>query len=65
MEKNPLEKLRSLVPLALVAGARHAALFSLKWKDIDFDRKLVTLQPSSAKSKKIQRVSISGFPALL
>jgi integrase len=52
--------MRPLVLLALVSGARRAALFSLKWKDIDFDRKLVTLQPSSAKSKKIQRVPISG-----
>jgi integrase len=52
--------MRPLVLLALVTGARRAALFSLKWKDIDFDRKLVTLQPSSAKSKKIQRVPISS-----
>jgi len=52
--------MRPLVLLALVTGARRSALFSLKWNDIDFDRKLVTLLPSSAKSRKIQRVPISG-----
>lgn len=50
----------SLIRLALFTGMRKGALMALQWADIDFERGFITLQGEHAKSKKTERIPLSG-----
>jgi integrase len=52
--------LKSLVLLALNTGARQGQLRKLEWRDVDFERRLLTLRPETAKTKKINHVPLNA-----
>lgn len=47
------------VRLALATGMRHAAICSLRWDDLDFDRGFITLRGETAKNSRTQRIPMS------
>ena len=51
--------LKALVLLALNTGARQGQLRKLEWRDVDFERRLLTLRPETAKTKKVNHVPLN------
>ena len=49
----------ALIRLALYTGMRKGALLALKWEDIDFTRKFITLRGESSKKRKTDFIPIS------
>jgi integrase len=47
------DHLKPLVLLALYTGMRRQNLFSLRWEDVDFQTKTITLRPDSTKPGKL------------
>jgi integrase len=48
------ERIRPIIITALATGLRRGELFALRWKDIDFDRRLIIVRISkSGKSRKV------------
>ena len=45
--------LHTLVVLALSTGARHGELIKLRWGDIDWDRKVITLHDTKNKERRL------------
>lgn len=48
------------VRLAMLTGIRRSALFSLEWRDVDFERGFLTLRGSSAKSGRTASIPMSA-----
>ena len=51
--------LRPAVLLSLTTGIRRGALFALKWGDIDFPARTVTLRAENAKNSKTARINLN------
>lgn len=49
---NRTDHLKPLIITALNTGVRKGALFALKWEDVNFKERTITLIASTAKSKK-------------
>ena len=43
------EAFRAFVTAALLTGARKSELLRLRWRDVDFDRREITIQPEADK----------------
>jgi len=52
--------LRPMVLISLYTGMRQGNLFALRWGDIDFETRSITLRASVSKSGKTLRVSINS-----
>lgn len=49
----------SLIRLALATGMRRGALFALKWEDIDFEERFITLRGEAAKKGKTEKIPMA------
>jgi integrase/ribosomal protein L40E len=57
LDSWPCQCTASLIKFALLTGLRRGEFFRLKWPDIDFEHRLITLTP---KGGKTQTIPISG-----
>jgi len=53
--------LKPAVILSLNSGVRRKALLSLRWEDINFDTRMITLRSSTAKKQKLDYVPLNSF----
>ncbi len=51
--------LKPMVILALNTGMRRGELFNIKWKDIDFERKYLTVVGQEAKSRQTRHIALN------
>ncbi|WP_321403464.1 site-specific integrase [Maridesulfovibrio sp.] len=49
----------SLIRLALATGMRRGALFALKWEDVDFEERFITLRGEAAKKGKTEKIPMA------
>lgn len=49
----------SLIRLALATGMRRGALFALKWEDVDFEKRFITLRGEAAKKGKTEKIPMA------
>ncbi len=59
LEKCP-NHLRLIVLTALYTGMRKMEILTLKWSNIDFNNKLIFVEATNSKSKKIKYIPISS-----
>ena len=57
---GPREHLRAILIAALDTGARRGELFKLKWGDVDFARREITLLVSNTKTEQERKVPITS-----
>ncbi len=55
----------NILRFALVTGMRKGAILALEWNDIDFDRGIITLQGTKAKSGKTKQLPLSADALLI
>jgi integrase len=58
------ENMVSLAQLALFTGMRSISLLNLRWDDLDFERRFITLGGDVDKKKKTETVPRTPKPAL-
>jgi integrase len=60
------DRMTPLITLSLKTGMRRGEAFDLRWGDVDFDNKLVTIKGENAKSSKTRHIPLSpiAFNAL-
>jgi integrase len=56
--------LRAIVICALDTGMRRGEIFSLRWRDLDFDNRVLTIQATHTKTMKERQVAITGRLAI-
>jgi integrase len=54
-----VDRLQPIVLTAINTGLRRGELFSLRWADIDFDSKVLTVRAAAAKSQRSRRVPLN------
>ena len=59
LDRYPDQKLAASMRFALLTGVRRSAIFNLRWEDIDFAHKQITLPGEYAKSQKTEHIPLS------
>jgi integrase len=54
------EHLRAVIILAVDTAMRLGEIFSLEWRDVDFDRGIITLQASKTKSQRSRQIGLTA-----
>lgn len=54
-----LVHLRPIIILALDTGMRHGELIKMRWRDIDFDREIITVQAFNTKTQTERSVGLT------
>ena len=57
LDEEPDVQAKNLVRLALYTGMRRGELFSLKWGDVDFERKVINIK--SGTSNKFAKIPLN------
>jgi integrase len=57
---KPAEWWRALLVVAYNCGMRRRTLFGLKWRDVDFRKRLITVSADISKSRKRQIIPMNG-----
>ena len=57
--------LKPIVLIALNTGMRRGEIFNLRWSDVDFGRKGVTVEGSTAKGTRHIPLNNEAYPALV
>lgn|SRR5574341_77606 len=56
--------LRAIVVCALDTGMRRGEIFSLRWRDLDIDNRVLTIQATHTKTMKERQVAMTGRLAI-
>ncbi len=59
------DHLKSIVALAVVTGMRKGEILSLKWPDVDFRRKIITILKTKGQKKREIPIGVGIFRLLL
>jgi integrase len=54
-----VDHLRPMIELSLHTGLRRGELFNLKWSEIDFRHRILTVKASTAKSGKLRHIPLN------
>jgi len=55
-----IDHMRPMIILALNTGMRKSEIFKLKWRNVDFGLKQVTVEAKIAKSKKVRHIPLNA-----
>jgi len=62
--QNCPDHIKLIVKTAIYTGMRKMELLSMKWSNVDLDNKLITIEATNSKSKKIKYIPISDDIAI-
>lgn len=65
IDEGPDQNAAALLRLALFTGMRRGALFALRWDDVDFEHKIISLRGDAAKSGKTAHLPRSHIKSRL
>jgi integrase len=51
------KRISAFLQIAKETGARAGEIFNLKWKDVDFERRIVTIEPEKGSEPRVFKVS--------
>ncbi len=54
-----VDHIEPMVLLAINTGLRKGEIFCLKWHDVNFDQKVITVRAANAKSRKVRHVNLN------